>query len=411
VEEDAEEEEEEEEEQEEEEEVVVEEDEAEEGEGKEETEENEEQDDDDEEEEEEEEAEEAEEEEENNEEEEAAAALSEAQEVLAHADGSRLVVRLSAALAELLGQDEAAEVSEDELAGLFSGAGLLLLRGGLDRLRAKGLITYPSPLLGRLREELRDVLAAEVLSRLDSMDLAVLAQVGPLWLEAVVDSGLPRALKLNEFVGCVELLAWAKEYGCPWVARTCTVIARHGNLQVLRRARELDCTWDALTCSAAAEGGHLEVLVWAREHGCLWGLDHDPNDDPYHEEAFDCGVLAARGGHLNVLTWLEEHEWCPFHAEAFAAAAGGGKLEVLRWLRENGTEWYVHHDQPSWDPCGLAAAGGHLEVLKLLRDEGCEWSTETCEQAAMFGHLELLRWLRQNGCPWDEDNVTDSATR
>jgi hypothetical protein len=77
---------------------------------------------------------------------------------------------------------------------------------------------------------------------------------------AVVASGLPRAgssggvpLKIKDFIGTVGLLDWAKENGCPWVARTCAEIAPHGHLHVLRRARELDCLWDESTCAAAAE--------------------------------------------------------------------------------------------------------------------------------------------------------------
>jgi hypothetical protein len=50
----------------------------------------------------------------------------------------RYVVRLSGALAALLGRAESAELPEDELLG---------------RLREWGLITYPSPLLAPLLEE------------------------------------------------------------------------------------------------------------------------------------------------------------------------------------------------------------------------------------------------------------------
>jgi hypothetical protein len=60
----------------------------------------------------------------------------------------RYVVRLSGALAALLGRAEGDEGSEDELLGW---------------LRKAGLMTYPSPLLGRLVEELPEVFAAEVL--------------------------------------------------------------------------------------------------------------------------------------------------------------------------------------------------------------------------------------------------------
>ena len=117
------------------------------------------------------------------------------------------VVRLSGALAALLGQPEGAELLEDNLLGW---------------LRATGLITYPSPLLGGLLGELAKVLAAEVLPRLDSTDLALFGRVGPASRAAVVASGLPRAgetegvpFQLNPFVGSVERLAWAKANGCP----------------------------------------------------------------------------------------------------------------------------------------------------------------------------------------------------
>ena len=115
----------------------------------------------------------------------------------------RYVVRLSGALAALLGRAEGAELPEDDLLGWLRGA---------------GLITYPSPLLGMLPE----VLAAKVLPRLDPTDLAMFAPVGPASRAAVVASGLLRAgaseggpLKLREFLGSVELLSWAKENGCP----------------------------------------------------------------------------------------------------------------------------------------------------------------------------------------------------
>ena len=64
----------------------------------------------------------------------------------------RYVVRLSGALAALLGRAEGAEIPEDELLGT---------------LREWGLITYPSPLLGRLLEKVPEVLAAEALPRVE----------------------------------------------------------------------------------------------------------------------------------------------------------------------------------------------------------------------------------------------------
>jgi len=64
----------------------------------------------------------------------------------------RYVVRLAGALAALLGRAEGAEPPE--------------------------LITYPSPLLEGLLEELPEIIAAEVLPRLDLTDRAFVAQVG-----------------------------------------------------------------------------------------------------------------------------------------------------------------------------------------------------------------------------------------
>jgi hypothetical protein len=120
--------------------------------------------------------------------------------VAAERPPDRYVVRPAGVLAELLG---AAELVEDEL---------------LLRLRELGLITYPSPLLGGLLERLPEVLAAEVLPRVGPTDLAVLAQVGPLWLAAVVASDLPRSgrsagvpLQIREFCGSVQRLAWAED--------------------------------------------------------------------------------------------------------------------------------------------------------------------------------------------------------
>ena len=119
-----------------------------------------------------------------------------------------------------------------------------------------------------------------MLPRLNPADLAVVAQVGPPWLAAVVASGLARAgktvgvpLRITEFVGSAERLAWAKANGCPWTARTCIIIARGGRLEVLRWAS--GCPWDERTCAAAAGAGHLEMLQWAREHGYPWDEDND----------------------------------------------------------------------------------------------------------------------------------------
>ena len=104
--------------------------------------------------------------------------------------------------------------------------------------------------------------------------LPMLARVARGFKKAVVASGLPRAhplrLKLKDFVGSVERLAWAKENGCPWDERTSAAVAKGGHLEALRWAREHDCPWNEWTCLNAAMHGHLAVLTWAREHLCPW---------------------------------------------------------------------------------------------------------------------------------------------
>jgi len=145
----------------------------------------------------------------------------------------RYVVRPASVVAELLG---AAELGEDEL---------------LLRLRELGLITYPSPLLGGLLEKLPDVLQFEVLARLDPTDVVVFGQVGRACRAAVVAFGVPQEeevegwsddsddegtqggpllLRLQDFVGSVERLAWAKARGCPWDESVCAYAARGGQL-------------------------------------------------------------------------------------------------------------------------------------------------------------------------------------
>ena len=178
----------------------------------------------------------------------------------------RLVVRLPGALAALLGRAEGAEGSEHQL---------------LLWLREAGLITYPSPLLKRLLEELPHVFAAEVLPKLGPADLALLSRVGITSRAVVMSSGLPRAgaaiadggvpLRLRDFVFSGDALEWALDNGWPWPIRTCVVIARYGTVQALQRARELKCHWDYRTYSVAASSGRLEILQWAWDNGCEWG--------------------------------------------------------------------------------------------------------------------------------------------
>jgi len=195
-----------------------------------------------------------------------------------------------------------------------------------------------SPLVDLL-ERFPDLLAQKVLAHLDPIDRTFLAQAGSACRAAVAASDLPRAgtrravmgkkvwvvtHKLKEFTS-VERLAWAKASGCPWGARTCSLVARGGCLDVLMWARAHECPWDVRTCFLAACGGHLEVLQWAREQGCPW-------DETTCEGA-------ARGGHLDVLQWARAQD-CPWDSWTCNFAAAGGNVEMLQWAREHGCPWY-----------------------------------------------------------------------
>ena len=219
----------------------------------------------------------------------------------------------------VVGQAEGIVFDEDELLG---------------RLRGNGLITYPSPLLSFL-EEYPDLVRDEVLPRLDSTDRAVLAQVGPPLMAAVVASDLPRAgksagmpLRLKEFCGSVGRLAWARVNGCPWEMLTCAIAAKGGHLEVLEWAREHGCEWDELTCADAAEGGHLEVLQWARQHGCPWQED-------LWEPDLDCCYLAAANGHLEVLQWVRRHgcPWNQYTGTGMCCSGRGNRIPLACGMR------------------------------------------------------------------------------
>jgi hypothetical protein len=238
----------------------------------------------------------------------------------------------------------------------------------------------PSELLAPVLEEWREVMVTHVLQRLDPTDCTMLARVGKLWLAVVVANNLPRAgkggagrLKLEDFVGSVERLAWAKDNGCKWNKLTCAYIARGGHLGVLQWAREHGCPWSSTTCERAAEGGHLEVLTWAREHDCPWGTQ-------------TCDS-AAGGGHLEVLKWAREHH-CPWDEATGMFAAMHGHLDVLRWARQHNCEWGQR-------TCSCAAYGSQLEVLQWLREHGCPWDASECARDAdRRGHVEVARWVR-----------------
>ena len=186
-------------------------------------------------------------------------------------------------------------------------------RGGVDDIAGDGStsadLNDEAPLPERLAADARtrDVFNANILPRLDSGDLAVLATVNRKMRDVVFDSPVDHDVRdvaavrrelgrMPNFVGSVSRLAWAKERGCPWDENTCAKAAEGGHLEVLQWARANGCPWNKDPCAYAAAGGHLEVLQWARANGCPW-------------DEWTC-TNAAEGGHLEVLQWARANG-CP----------------------------------------------------------------------------------------------------
>ena len=214
-------------------------------------------------------------------------------------------------------------------------------------------------ILDRLLEDLPEVVERFVLQALDPTAMALLARVRRECHAVVVSSDLPCAgitegapLRVTEFCGTVDRLAWAKANGCPWNERTCALAARGGRIEVLKWAREHHCPWDEDTCASAAEWKHLEVLMWARKRHCPWN-------------EWTC-ARAAKRGHLDVLMWAREHD-CPWDEFTCAFAAERGHLDVLMWAR--------------------------------AQHPPCPWDELTCMRAAQSAPLEVLRWAMENGAP------------
>jgi hypothetical protein len=257
------------------------------------------------------------------------------------------------------------------------------------------------PILERFVEEAPDVFTEHVLPRLVDGDLAVLAMVNQKMREFVFAlpvgdlrdvAAVRRELgRVRNFVGSVGRLAWAKERGCPWDAKTFAFIAEFGTVEVAKWAKERGCVSERglhpHLCYKAASGGQLKMLQWLRANGCPW-----------REETCE---VAASNGHLEVLQWARANG-APCDYRTCMEAAYRGHLEVMQWMRANGAPWDAR-------TCTYAALGGHLEVLQWARANGAPWDYKTCSSAAHAGHLEVLQWARANGAPWDKVTCKNAA--
>eukprot|EP00953_Heterococcus_sp_UTEX-ZZ885_P001576 1372-Heterococcus_DN1.PRE.3 len=95
------------------------------------------------------------------------------------------------------------------------------------------------------------------------------------------------AVKRND----VPMLAWVKEQGVVFNAKTMKADAEKGHLAVCQYLRAEQCEWDVTACFWAAYGNHIDTLRWLHENGCPWPV------------GAIC-VRAASLGYLNVLQYL-----------------------------------------------------------------------------------------------------------
>jgi len=256
----------------------------------------------------------------------------------------------------------------------------------------------------------------------------------------------PEMLVTAAKFGCIEIIKWLRQKGCPWdeyafkyaiqndqlnvvkwlYENKCPrhtwmcidTAAEHGRLEILKWFRLINgehWNWqqsDDIWCSSAAENGHLDVLIYLHDNGCK-------------ADTVSCYTSATRGGHLEILRWLDKNG-CPKDESVFAHAAEQGRLEIVRYLHETGCPWdqwacfyavggsdednnlellrYLHENGCDWDEltCRKAAEQGHFRVLQYLHENGCPWDDIVCDGAVSHGHLDVLKYLHENGCYWDQ---------
>ena len=248
--------------------------------------------------------------------------------------------------------------------------------GDVDDNAGDGSYSDDLSLLERFDAKARDVFHAHVLSRLDGGDLAMLALVSRSMRAVVFDrfvfntplgdlkgvAAVRRELgRMSNFVGSVSRLAWAKERGCPWDARTCA--------------------------HAAWKGPPGGAAVGARERPSVGRVDLRL-----------CRVEGPPGGAA-----VGARERLPVEREDLLLSRvrrspRGAEMDACERLPVGRVDLQAD-----------AAQGGHLEVLQWARANGAPWDAMTCRYAALCGHLEVLQWARANGCPWDEMTCTYAA--
>ncbi|PNH06642.1 Ankyrin repeat domain-containing protein [Tetrabaena socialis] len=233
--------------------------------------------------------------------------------------------------------------------------------------------------------------AMRALARHQRLDLARLtARSGSIAnLEVLLGRGDgPCPLDADTFeaaaaAGQLDVCAWLKERGCPWLELNALTAAAAAGHQATCEWLLADCCTEAVRWGAAAAAARMEALRWG------------------------AAAAAARGGHVGLMDWLllpdggrSRHDV----PQLLAGAAGGCDLHTLQRLHHTylgSRGWELYDDEKL--PAVISAAAGSPTAdwqakVEWLQARGYPqglWAFK--EAAAKPDALSRLQWLRQRG--------------
>ncbi len=190
--------------------------------------------------------------------------------------------------------------------------------------------------------------------------------------------------------GHLDIVIWARLYGCEWYEATFISAAEYGHLHIIKYLSKHMYSKSIELCPSAALHGHLDILIWAKDHGFRCNENICRN--------------AAIGGHLEILKWAINNKCYFDESIVYYFAAHENKLNIIKWMHENNYEW-------DYKTCNGAAENGNLELLKWLMENGCGFIEDICSSAAKSGNLDMLKWLKEIGCKLNQEVCTNATMK
>lgn len=72
----------------------------------------------------------------------------------------------------------------------------------------------------------------------------------------------------------MDIIKWSVKNDCPLDNnQICYFAAGGGHLDVIKWAREYGCQWDEINATYAAKNIHLNILKWCVAEGCVWNKE------------------------------------------------------------------------------------------------------------------------------------------